>query len=92
MYVVDPTLFATALAKHSSAGLWLPVPLVISDESVRTRVLLPVEALVRDRATLLGLQIPVQDLYRRLTAALTAAGFTQDQDYSRSQLPGIAGT
>ena len=75
MYIVEPRSFAMSVAAHPSAALWLPVPLVLSDEGPQqSRVFLPVEAIVRDRAALIGLLASVQSLYARLrTALLTVA-------------------
>jgi uncharacterized protein (DUF302 family) len=74
MYVAPPGLLARAMAAHASSALWLPVPLVVTDQIGHTRILVPVESIVRDRATLLGLLASVQDLYQRVTAALQSAG------------------
>jgi uncharacterized protein (DUF302 family) len=74
MYISDPGLLAIAVAMHPSAALWLPTPVIVTEEAALTRVFVPVEALVRDRAALMGLQRPVQDLYGRLATALRTIG------------------
>jgi uncharacterized protein (DUF302 family) len=74
LYVTHPDLFATAISTHPSAALWLPLPLVVSDEMTHALILFPVEAMVRDRASLLGIREPVHKLYKSVTAALETVG------------------
>jgi hypothetical protein len=45
---------------------------VLSDAGSRSEIFLPVEAIVYDRASVLGIREQVQELYRAVTAALEA--------------------
>ena len=70
LYVIDPDLFATAISAHASAALWLPISLVVCKREESVEILLPAYLIVRDRATLIGLRTPVEELYSALAAAL----------------------
>jgi uncharacterized protein (DUF302 family) len=70
LYVTDPELFATAISTHTSAALWLPIPLVVCIRGDSVAILLPAEMIVRDRAALLGLRALVEQSYHALAAAL----------------------
>ncbi len=73
-YVTQPDLLATAVSTHPSAALWLPLPVALNDETLQTRIFFPAEAIVRDRANLLGIRGPVSKLYTSLIAALETIG------------------
>jgi uncharacterized protein (DUF302 family) len=74
LYVTEPELLATAVSTHASAALWLPVPVVISEREDTVTILRPVVAIVRDRASLLGLRALVERSYKTLTEALETIG------------------
>jgi uncharacterized protein (DUF302 family) len=74
LYVTEPELFATAISTHFSAALWLPIPVVVGEQDGSVTILHPVEAIVRDRAALLGLRALVERSYRTLTEALKSIG------------------
>jgi hypothetical protein len=74
MYVTEPELLASALSIHASAALWLPIPIVLCEREQVVSILRPAEAIVRDRAALLGLRTLVEQSYRTLTAALESVG------------------
>jgi hypothetical protein len=80
LFVAKPLLLLRAVFADPSAALWLPIPVVVSDENVYTRVLFPLEAIVRDRACLLGIEDSVHNLYASLTAALTTIGYREGDD------------
>jgi uncharacterized protein (DUF302 family) len=74
MYVTEPELLASALSIHASAALWLPIPIVLCAREQVVSILHPAEAIVRDRAALLGLRTLVERSYRTLTATLESVG------------------
>jgi uncharacterized protein (DUF302 family) len=74
LYVADPALLFRAISADASAGLWLPLPVVIAEDAKTTRILFPCEAIVRDRASLLGVRELVHDFYACLTAAIKTVG------------------
>jgi uncharacterized protein (DUF302 family) len=74
LYVTEPELFATAIATHASAALWLPVPVVVCERDESVVILRPAEAIVRDRAALLGFRALVERSYQSLTEALAGVG------------------
>jgi hypothetical protein len=45
---------------------------VLSDAGARSEIFLPVEAIISDRASLLGIRKQVQEFYRAVTASLEA--------------------
>ena len=72
LYVAQPNLVTAGISTHPSAALWLPLPVVLSDAGALSEIFLPVEAIVYDRASLLGIREEVQGLYRAVTAAVEA--------------------
>ena len=72
LYVAQPGLIASGISTHPSAALWLPLPVVLSDAGARSEIFLPVEAIISDRASLLGIRKQVQEFYRAVTASLEA--------------------
>jgi uncharacterized protein (DUF302 family) len=74
LYVTEPELLATAISTHASAALWLPIPVVVCEREEYVTILLPAEAIVRDRAALLGLRAMVERSYELLTEAVRNAG------------------
>jgi uncharacterized protein (DUF302 family) len=74
LYVADPALLFNAVSADPSSALWLPLPVVVAEDAESTRILVPCEAIVRDRASLLGLRELVQTFYIRLTSALRTVG------------------
>ncbi len=78
LYVTDPELLATAIATHASAALWLPIPVVVCERDEFVTILRPAEAIVRDRAALLGLQSLVARFYETLIEALESVGTPSD--------------
>jgi uncharacterized protein (DUF302 family) len=78
LYVTDPELLATAISTHASAALWLPIPVVLYERDEFVAILHPAEAIVRDRAALLGLQSLVARFYETLTEALESVGAPND--------------
>ena len=85
LYVVEPELFATAISTHASAALWLPIPVVLCERDGLVTILRPAEAIVRDRAALLGLQSLVEQSYEALTEALNSVGVVSDLERQRSE-------
>jgi uncharacterized protein (DUF302 family) len=77
LYVIEPYLFATALSTHSSAPLWLPIPVVLCVGEEFVSILHPAEAIVRDRAALLGLRALVERSYQVLTEAVESVGVSK---------------
>jgi hypothetical protein len=73
-YVTQPDLLATGVLRHPSAALWLPLPVALNGETLQTRIFFPAEAIVRDRASLLGIRVRVSKLYTSLIAALETIG------------------
>ena len=90
LFVAKPLLLLRAVLVDPSAALWLPVPVVVADETVFTRVLFPLEAIVRDRACLLGIGDSVQNLYASLSAAVQTIGDRDGDDESHSDLQGVS--
>jgi uncharacterized protein (DUF302 family) len=80
LYVADPALLFSAVSADPSAALWLPLPVVVAEEAESTRILVPCEAIVRDRASLLGLRELVQKFYMCLTSALRTVGKSDYDD------------
>jgi uncharacterized protein (DUF302 family) len=74
LYVTDPDLLLRAISADVSAALWLPLPVVITEEGASTRILFPAEAIVRDRALLVGVADSVKKFYKNLSAAFQAIG------------------
>ena len=85
LYVTEPDLFATAISKHASAALWLPTPVVLCERDGVVTILAPAEAIVRDRAELLGLQCLVGQSYRALTEALNSVGVPSNFERRQSE-------
>lgn len=85
LYVAEPDLFATAISTHASAALWLPIPVVLCERNGLVTILSPVEAIVRDRAALLGLQSLVEQSYEALTEALNSVGVPSDRERQESE-------
>ncbi len=85
LYVTEPDLFATAVSKHASAALWLPTPVVLREHDGLVTILSPAEAIVRDRAALLGLQCLVEQSYKALTEALNSVGVPTDLERQQSE-------
>ncbi|MGH9627489.1 MAG: hypothetical protein ACRD7E_03885 [Bryobacteraceae bacterium] len=77
LYVTEPELFATALSTHASSALWLPIPVVLCGSEEFVSILRPAEAIVRDRAALLGLDALVERSYQVLTEALESVGVSK---------------
>jgi uncharacterized protein (DUF302 family) len=78
MYVAEPELLASALSRHGSAALWLPIPIVLCEREQGVSILHPAEIIVRDRAALLGLRTLVQRSYRTLAAVFPEPRFAPE--------------
>ena len=78
LYVTEPELFATAISRHASAALWLPIPVVLYEQEESVTILRPAEAIVRDRATVLGLRAMVEQSYKSLSQILEIVGTPSD--------------
>ena len=74
LYVTEPDLLATAISTHASAALWLPIPVVVCEREEYVTIFRPAEAIVRDRAALLGLRAMVERSYQMLTEAVRNTG------------------
>jgi uncharacterized protein (DUF302 family) len=74
LYVTEPELLATAISTDASAALWLPIPVVVCEREEYVTILRPAEAIVQERAALLGLRPMVERSYRMLTEAVRNAG------------------
>jgi uncharacterized protein (DUF302 family) len=79
LYVTHHDLLIRAVSADPSAALWLPVPVVVVDESNYTRILIPCKAIVRDRALLLGVEELVGQFYECLTLTLDSIGARQQE-------------
>jgi uncharacterized protein (DUF302 family) len=77
LYITEPELFATAISTHASAALWLPIPIVLCEREGFVTILRPSEAIVRDRAAVLGLRALVERSYQTLTEALESVGTSE---------------
>jgi uncharacterized protein (DUF302 family) len=77
LYVAEPELLATGVSTHASAALWLPIPVVVSEHEEFVTILRPAEAIVWDRAALLGLRALVERSYRNLTEALASVAIPE---------------
>jgi uncharacterized protein (DUF302 family) len=78
LYVTEPALFATAISTHASAALWLPVPVVLCEQEDSVVILRPAEAIVQDRAAVLGLRAMVEQSYKTLSQILEMVGTPSD--------------
>ena len=87
LYVTEPELFATAISTHASAALWLPIPVVLYEREESVTILRPAEAIVRDRATVLGLRAIVEQSYKTLSQILEIVGTPCDP--AHGQAPGL---
>jgi uncharacterized protein (DUF302 family) len=74
LYVTEPELLAAAISTHASAALWLPIPVFVCEREQYVTILRPAEAIVRDRAALLGLRAIVERSYQMLTEAVRNTG------------------
>ena len=85
LYVAESELFVTAISTHASAALWLPIPVVVCERDKFVTILRPAEAIVRDRAALLGLQSLVEQSYESLTEAMNSVGIVRDLELQQSE-------
>jgi uncharacterized protein (DUF302 family) len=85
LYVTEPELFATAISTHASAALWLPVPVVLYEQEKSVTILRPAEAIVRDRATVLGLRALVEQSYKTLSQILEIVGTPSDPAHGQPE-------
>jgi hypothetical protein len=82
LYVTQRDLLALGIAADASVAMWLPLPLIVVSETEHTRIHFPVEAIVRDRASLLGLREPVHNFYAALLRALQTVA-ERDRPFER---------
>ena len=85
LYVTEPELFATAISTHASAALWASRTTCPVRTGKSVTILRPAEAIVRDRATVLGLRALVEQSYKALSQILEIVGTPSDPAHGQPE-------